>query len=228
MQRPVDVDPELVDDVGGVLGRERHVLGGERIDRGRPDARGRQRRRRPGRTPAGGRSAASWRPIARQQEVEHLRIRRREVDVAAPDPVVGVVARVLDHPGRLRVVDDHEVVLALERLGVHRVVAPEDLLLLLGQPGRVALERVVNRLRDVEELVLAVDDLPLRVEPGVAHERHERVEDLRDAAAERGGREVQDALAGEGLRQRADLVHEAASGDRSVVPEMLRPDVDGL
>ena len=148
--------------------------------------------------------------------------------MTAPDPVIGVVAGVLDHPGRLRVVDDHEVVLALERLGVHRVVAPEDLLLLLRQPGRVALERVVDRLRDVEELVLAVDDPPLDVKARVAHERHKRVEDLCHAAAEGRRRKVQNALAGEGLRQRADLVHQAASGDRSVVPEMLRPDVDGL
>ena len=36
-ERPVDVDPELVDDVRGVLGGERHVLGRQGIDRGRPD-----------------------------------------------------------------------------------------------------------------------------------------------------------------------------------------------
>ena len=36
-QRPLDVDPELVDDVGGVLGRERHVLRRQRVDRRRPD-----------------------------------------------------------------------------------------------------------------------------------------------------------------------------------------------
>ena len=32
-QRPVDVDPELLADVGGVLGQQRHVLRRQRIDR---------------------------------------------------------------------------------------------------------------------------------------------------------------------------------------------------
>ena len=40
--RPLDVDPELVDDVRRVLGRKRHVLRRQRIDRRRPDVAGRQ------------------------------------------------------------------------------------------------------------------------------------------------------------------------------------------
>ena len=109
------------------------------------------------------------------------------------------------------------------------VVAAEDLLLLVGQPGRGALERVVDRLRDVEELVLAVDDLPLGVEPGVAHERDERVEDLRHAAAERGGREMEDALARQAAPPSVRIWSmSAAARDRRVVPERLVADVDRL
>ena len=48
MQRAVDVDAELVADEGGVLGRERHVLRRQRVDRGRDDV---ARRARP--CPAG-------------------------------------------------------------------------------------------------------------------------------------------------------------------------------
>ena len=148
--------------------------------------------------------------------------------MAAPDPVPGGAGRVLDHRRGLRVVDDDEVVGVRERVGVLAVVRLEDALLLLAEPLRVALERVVDRLRDVEELVLAVDDLPLGLEPGVTHERDERVEDLGDTAAEGGRGEVQHALAGEGLRKRPDLVHEAACSNRGVVTEVLRPDVDRL
>ncbi len=105
------------------------------------------------------------------------------------------VREVVAHRRRLRVVDDDEVVLALEPRGVELVVAPVDLLLLLAQALRVALERVVDRLRHIEELVRAVDDPPLRLEPGVGHERDERVVDLGHAAAEGGRGEVQHALA---------------------------------
>jgi hypothetical protein len=58
---------------------------------------------------------------------------------------------VLNHPDRLRVVDDHEVVVVLELLRVDSLVAAEDLLLFGVQPVRVALDRVVDLLGDVAE-----------------------------------------------------------------------------
>ena len=161
-QRPADVDPELVDDVRGVLGRERHVLRGERIDRRRPDVALRQPRRAGhvlAQVEDGGVVAAD----RGQQEVHHRRVRRREVDVAAPDPACGRVREVVDHRHGLRVVDDDDVVVVGEVGRVLGVVAGEDLLLLRRQPLRIALDRVVDRLRDVEELVLARDDPPLHV-----------------------------------------------------------------
>ena len=53
----------------------------------------------------------------------------------------------------------------------------------------------MHHLGRVEELLAAVDHLPLALEPDVDHQRHQRVQDLRHAAAERGGRHVQDPLA---------------------------------
>jgi hypothetical protein len=83
----------------------------------------------------------------------------------------------------------------------------------------------VDRLRDVEELGLAVDHTPLGVEACVAHERDDRVEELGYAAAERGCRKVQDALAGKWLGEGPQLLHEAAARDRRVVRECLMADV---
>ena len=108
----------------------------------------------------------------------------------------------VEQAGRLRVVDDHDVPALLEVARVHRVVALEDLPLLVRDRLLVALERVVHQLRDVEELLAPEDHVPVRVEADVAHQRHDRVEDLRDAAAERGRVDVQDALALERLRER--------------------------
>ena len=88
--------------------------------------------------------------------------------------------------GRLRVVDDDVVVAPLEGFGVQTVVLAKDPPLLLIQDLRAALDGVVDGLRDVEEFVLAEDHLPLGLEARIPHERYERVEDLRDAAAERG------------------------------------------
>ena len=57
---------------------------------------------------------------------------------------------------------------------------------------------------------------------------NEREEDLRDAAAERRRRDVQDPLALEGLGERADLLGDLAADDVRVVREVLRSDEDGL
>ena len=129
---------------------------------------------------------------------------------------------------RLRVVDERDVPAADELARVHLVVAPPRVPLLVGQVLGRALQRVVHHLGRVEELLAPVDHLPLDVEPDVDHQRHERVEDLRDAAAERGRRDVQDALALQRLGELADLVDQGAADDVRVVGEALVADGDGL
>ena len=134
----------------------------------------------------------------------------------------------VDQPDRLRIVDDHEVVVVREVARVQLLVASEDLLVRLAQPVRVALDRVVNRLRDVEEVLGSADDPPLDLEARVLHQRHERVVDLRDTAAERSRREVHDPLSRERRGQLADLVHQPARRERRVIRERLVADVDEL
>ena len=154
-QRTLDVDAELVDDVCGVLRRERHVLRHQRVDRRRPDHDRQQAGRRAARTRACGRSPRrNWR-IDGSSTSKICSVRRREVDVAAPDPLRAPVGKRVDHRNRLRVVDDHEVVVVLREL------APRSRALYrakiacsssVSEP-RVALQSVVDRLRHVEELV---------------------------------------------------------------------------
>ena len=104
---------------------------------------------------------------------------------------------------------------------VQLVVALEDVPLLVGERVGVALERVVHALGHVVELLAAEHHLPLRLDADVVHERDEGVEDLRDAAAEGGGGEVQDPQALEVLGQLADLLHEVLAGQVRVVGEAL-------
>ena len=124
--------------------------------------------------------------------------------------------------------DDDDVVLVFELHRVHGVVATEDLLLRLRQRLLVALQGVVNRLRDREELVGPGDDPPLDVEAGVFHQRNQCVIDLGDAAAERSRRQVDDPLARERFGEPADLLHQPARRERGVVRDGLMSDVDQL
>ncbi|UUY04621.1 hypothetical protein LRS13_03540 [Svornostia abyssi] len=115
-----------------------------------------------------------------------------------------------------------------ELAGVHLVVALPHIPLVGREVLRVALQRVVHELRRVEELLAAVDDLPLGLQAHVVHERDERVEDLRDAAAERGRRQMHHARALQRLGELVDLLDQVAAADVGVVGELLRADGDGL
>ena len=141
---------------------------------------------------------------------------------------VGLLGHEREQRGGLRVVHDAHVPAVRELARVHLVVLRPGRPLLLGEVLRAALQRVVHQLRRVEELLAAVDHLPLDLEPDVAHQRHERVEDLRDAAAERRGRQVHDAPALQRLGELAHLLHEWAADDVRVVGEALAGEGDGL
>ena len=124
---------------------------------------------------------------------------------------------------------DHEVVGVRVELGCGvRVVAREDREILWTEPLGIALQGVVNRLGDAKELLRAAHHAPLDVEPGVRHQRHEGVEDLRDAAAERRGGQMQDSLAAERVREPPHLVHQPARNEARVVREGLPPRVHEL
>ena len=164
----------------------------------------------------------------RQQAGDRRRVRGREVDVAAPDPVAALLQRAAAQADRLRVVDDHHVPLALQALGVDLVDLVEDLPLLVAQRLLGPLQRVVEELGRVEELLLAEDHVPVRVEADVAHQRHQRVEDLGDAAAESGGADVQHPLALQRLGELADLLRQLFADDVGVVGEGLVAEGDFL
>ena len=116
----------------------------------------------------------------------------------------------------------------LSSRGVHLVVAQPRGPLLLVEVLRRALERVVHELGRVEELFAPVDHLPLAVQAHVAHQRHERVKDLRDAAAEGGRRDVHHALALQRLSQLADFRDQLPPADVRVVGECLMANGYGL
>ena len=132
-----------------------------------------------------------------------------------------LVARVLEHGGGLRVVHHHVVPLALE---LQRVVehALEVGALHLARPLDVgALQRVVDVLGDAEELVAAVDHLPLGLDAEVAQQRDVGREQLGDAAAVRGRVHVEHSLARERRRELPNSLERSGFDRVCVVVEVL-------
>ena len=195
-QRPVDVDPELVADEGGVVGREGHVLRRERVDRRRDDAGSPSWSAHPGRHV--GRQVPDGRVVLLDQRLQardRRRVRARRGRCGSARSSCGswpaAPRRSPIGCGSWTMIVSHS---PCRPVGVDRVDLVEDLPLLVAERLLGALQRVVEELGRVEELLLAEDHVPVGVEADVAHQRHDRVEDLGDAAAEGGGADVEDAL----------------------------------
>ncbi len=170
-------EPRRREDPQHLMRPEFLVLGGEGIDRGwyRPQAR-------------------SIDPLRRERLArEHMRIRRLDVGsqerpgtvrplvcsveahVTTPDDVGALFDERENEARRLRVVDDHHVVLPNlatdglevpgERALVDRALSSFELASVTGR----AIEAVVDSLRHREELGIAVENQPVRLEPDAAH-----------------------------------------------------------
>jgi hypothetical protein len=157
----------------------------------------------------------------RHEVLDRLLVGLGQVDVAAPDPGTRLLGNVLADGAGLGVVDDDHVPAAGDLGGVESVVALVDLPLLFGERLGGALERVVKPFRGVVELLAAKHHLPLGLHPHVDHQRDERVEDLGDAAPERGGRQVQDLEPLELLGELPDLLDQRPTCQVGVIGQAL-------
>ena len=118
---------------------------------------------------------------------------RVDADVRAPDDRHPRLEQPRDHAGRLRIVQQHDVrgANALgHQLGVGGAAALVDGALGLAQRSAVAIvsvQPVVQALCDAEELGVALDHDPARIDPTAARVADQRAQHLGDAAAV-GGR----------------------------------------
>ena len=122
----------------------------------------------------------------------------------------------LDEGGRLRVVDEHEIATEVEARGVGAVDREIVVQHGVGEDLLLALERVVERLRHREEVAIALDDLPLRLDAHVVHEGHEASQDLRHPPAHAGGVDVDEVPPADALGDVEEEVHRAPGRDLAI------------
>src|SRR5438874_9397892 len=101
-----------------------------------------------------------------------------KIDVAAPNPLPAITLFGTDEPRRLRIVDDEQVFDELHTLAVLLVVHQEDIEDLFRGVVIAAVQRIVEALSDLEEIVAAGDDLPLGLDFELLHQRNEPVQYL--------------------------------------------------
>ena len=107
-------------------------------------------------------------------------------------------------PGGLRVVQDHDVAGANDRVRRVATLRRIDLVVvaMLGRAQRTAVaggpvEMIVDAFGDLEEAGVAVDDDPASVDARALGVREQRLQELGDAATGRGRVHVDDAPSGE-------------------------------
>ena len=106
--------------------------------------------------------------------------------MAAPDPVRPRGAP-RDQPRRLWIVNEDDVVGEREGAKILLGGLAVDGDVMLAQGDGLSVQGVVDRLGHRVELVASPDDVPARVDAQLEQQRHEPVQDLRDAATH-GGR----------------------------------------
>jgi hypothetical protein len=219
--------------------RERLVLGREGVERRRPDEAARAVQSIPEVRLA--REDAGIGPAdVRQQEIPGAPddvIGLVDADVAAPDdPVAGFLHR-RDQGGGLRVVEVDDV--ARPRTGHDAARARRERLLveaplaLAERPAvaGVAVQVVVEALRDEEELAVLAQDRPARVDADAADVGQQSAQHLRDPAPARGRVDVPDRPS---LEEQARPLGEAlhlgvlVADQRLEALERLRRDLDQL
>ena len=129
---------------------------------------------------------------------------------------------------RLWIMDHDEIKTLAQRFAGQPVVLLVDPFLGLIQTEGVALESIMGDLGAFVELLLRHDDPPLGVQADVAHQRHEGVKDLGNAAAERGGVDVEHPGSLEAFRQLPDLLDQRADHHALVVGQKLVAHMDFL
>ena len=128
-----------------------------------------------------------------------------EVDVAAPDPVRPRGAP-RDQPRRLWIVNEDDVVGEREGAKILLGGLAVDGDVMLAQGDGLSVQGVVDRLGHRVELVASPDDVPARVDAQLEQQRHEPVQDLRDAATHGGRVDVLHAPAPEPLPEETELL----------------------
>ena len=148
--------------------------------------------------------------------------RAREVGVAAPDPPAPL--RAVAHQGQCRqVVDHHQIRVEPERRRVRRGRLHVGDQHGLGDGGRMAGERGLERAGRPVECRVADDHLPGGVDTQVLEHRHEPRQDLRRSAAVSARVDVDEAPALEPLGELQEEVDRPARRDLPVVLQRADP-----
>src|SRR5215467_1646097 len=104
--------------------------------------------------------------------------------MAPPYPVLAALPpMIVKQRRRLGIMDDYEIVIAFQQLGIQFVVAQKNLTIRIAEVNRMTLRRIMEGLGNSEELFFTHDHLPHCIESDIAHQRDHGLQDLGNASS---------------------------------------------
>ena len=138
--------------------------------------------------------------------------------MAAPDPFV--VRPFLHQDDRLGVVDEDDIAGDLHLRKIAPARFHEYLEILLADIDPSAVQGVVEFLRDLEELFSPFDHVPVNVQSQLPKQGDHPAEDLRHAAADGRGVDIQYPLSLQMPGDQPQVLHDGFPDDRNIVIDL--------
>src|SRR5437762_960702 len=153
------------------------------------------------------------------QKIPDVRLGRRYVDVTAPDPRASEFSLSLNQPGRLRIVDNDYITGEIDFAHIHfGGIAKNfehlgtDLLLL-------PVQCIMKRFGYVEELLIALDEVPVRFHTEFPEQTDHACQNFGNAATHGCRVNVLHAAASHAIRQHAQLLDDTGACDFLIILE---------
>ena len=129
-------------------------------------------------------------------------------------------ARFLHQGDRLGIVDEDDIVGGIHLLQIAPARLHEYLEILFADVGCSAVQGVMEFLRDLEELPPPFDHVPANIQPQFLEQRNHPVEDLRHAAADGRGVDVQYPLSPQMHGDEPQVLHDGFPDDGDIVIDL--------
>ena len=152
----------------------------------------------------------------------------RQINVAPPNPVIGTGRPSVNQRDRLWVMNDHEF--GIERkVGAIPLVVGEKNLKILGLVEiRLAVQGIVEGLGNLKKILAALHHVPFDVDFQLFRERHQPVQNFRDAPANGGGINHLDAAAAQRFRKSAKFLNLAGAKQFGILIQWNPAEGQGL
>ena len=162
------------------------------------------------------------------EEVPDCAIGMRKIDVASPHPMIRPGRARLNESGGLRIMNHHKLGVQGEGRAIAFAVSEKNFEILRAGVIRRAVQGIVEGLGNLKKILAAHHHVPFDVDFQLFRERHQPVQNFRDAPANGGGINHLDAAAAQRFRKSAKFLNLAGAKQFGILIQWNPAEGQGL